>query len=84
MQEAAVISVPHEKWGETPLAIVVIKEGLLTSEEELIAFSRSKLAHFKAPTRVIFADELPKTASGKIQKVHLRKEFWREKEKFVN
>ncbi|WP_203289780.1 long-chain-fatty-acid--CoA ligase [Metabacillus sp. cB07] len=84
VQEAAVISVPHEKWGETPLAIVVIKEGLLTSEEELIAFSRSKLAHFKAPTRVIFADELPKTASGKIQKVHLRKEFWREKEKFVN
>ncbi|WP_191566013.1 long-chain-fatty-acid--CoA ligase [Metabacillus idriensis] len=84
VQEAAVISVPHEKWGETPQAIVVIKEGQLTSEEELIAFARSKLAHFKAPTIVVFTDELPKTASGKIQKVHLRKEFWKEKEKFVN
>jgi fatty-acyl-CoA synthase len=84
VQEVAVISVPHQKWGETPLAIVVIKDGLLTSEEELIAFARSKLAHFKAPTKVLFADELPKTASGKIQKVHLRKEFWKEKEKFVN
>ena len=84
VQEAAVISVPHEKWGETPQAIVVIKEGQLTSEEELIAFARSKLAHFKAPTIVLFTDELPKTASGKIQKVHLRKEFWKEKEKFVN
>jgi fatty-acyl-CoA synthase len=84
VQEAAVISVPHEKWGETPQAIVVIKEGQLTSEEELIAFARSKLAHFKAPTKVVFTDELPKTASGKIQKVHLRKEFWKEKEKFIN
>lgn len=82
--EAAVISVPHEKWGETPHAIVVLREGADIIEEELIAYSRTRLAHFKAPTRVVFVDELPKTASGKIQKVHLRKEYWIGKEKFVN
>ncbi|MEH7113757.1 long-chain-fatty-acid--CoA ligase [Neobacillus niacini] len=82
--EAAVISVPHEKWGETPHAIVVLREGADTTEEEMIAYSRTRLAHFKAPTKVVFVDELPKTASGKIQKVHLRKEYWIGKEKFVN
>ncbi|MFT4415497.1 long-chain-fatty-acid--CoA ligase [Fredinandcohnia humi] len=82
--EVAVISVPHAKWGETPQAIVVKREGHEVTEEELIAFSRSRLAHFKAPTKVVFTNELPKTASGKIQKVHLRKEYWNEKEKFVN
>ncbi|MEH7110551.1 AMP-dependent synthetase, partial [Bacillus sp. JJ1764] len=51
------------------------------------AFSREKLAHFKAVTGVTFVDELPKTASGKIQKVHLRNEYWSAKgkvERFVN
>jgi fatty-acyl-CoA synthase len=75
--EAAVIAVPHEKWGETPHAYVVLRDGMNCSEEELIAFSRSKLAHFKAITGVTFVKELPKTASGKIQKVHLRNEYWK-------
>jgi fatty-acyl-CoA synthase len=75
--EAAVVAVPHEKWGETPHAFVVLKEGASLSEEEVIAFSRSKLAHFKAVTGVTFVDELPKTASGKIQKVHLRNDYWK-------
>ncbi|KKB40064.1 long-chain-fatty-acid--CoA ligase [Bacillus thermotolerans] len=75
--EAAVIAVPHEKWGETPHAYIVLKEGEKRTEEELIAFSREKLAHFKAITSVTFVDELPKTASGKIQKVHLRNEYWK-------
>ncbi|WP_396232292.1 long-chain-fatty-acid--CoA ligase [Fredinandcohnia sp. QZ13] len=82
--EVAIISIPHEKWGETPQAIVVKREGHDVTEEELIAFSRNRLAHFKAPTKVVFRNELPKTASGKIQKVHLRKEYWQEKEKFIN
>ncbi|SDX95741.1 AMP-binding enzyme C-terminal domain-containing protein [Salimicrobium album] len=72
IQEAAVIALPHEKWGETPHAIIVRKEGSELSEEEIIAFSREKLAHFKCPTAVTFLEELPKTASGKIQKVKLR------------
>ncbi|MBA2874857.1 long-chain-fatty-acid--CoA ligase [Thermaerobacillus caldiproteolyticus] len=74
--EAAVIAVPHKKWGETPHAFVVTRPGHHVTEQELIAFSREKLAHFKAITGVTFVDELPKTASGKIQKVHLRKEYW--------
>lgn len=74
--EAAVIAVPHEKWGETPHAFVVLKDNHEVSEKELIDFSRSKLAHFKAITGVTFTKELPKTASGKIQKVHLRNDYW--------
>lgn len=60
------------------------RDGYDVTEEELIAFSRSRLAHFKAPTKVVFKNELPKTASGKIQKVHLRKEYWQANEKFIN
>ncbi|WP_163101655.1 long-chain-fatty-acid--CoA ligase [Peribacillus alkalitolerans] len=85
--EAAVIAVPHEKWGETPHAYVVLKNGQTLTEQELIAFSREKLAHFKAITSVSFVPELPKTGSGKIQKVHLRNEYWKTKgnsERFVN
>lgn len=85
--EAAVIAVPHEKWGETPHAYVVLRENQTTSEEDIIAFSRDKLAHFKAITGVTFVKELPKTASGKIQKVQLRNEYWNDKGKtgrFIN
>lgn len=85
--EAAVIAVPHEKWGETPHAYVVLKEGKTTTEKDLIDFSRANLAHFKAITGVTFVKELPKTASGKIQKVHLRDEYWEsigKTGKFVN
>jgi fatty-acyl-CoA synthase len=85
--EAAVIAVPHEKWGETPHAYVVLREGSKVTEKELIQFSREKLAHFKAITGVTFVNELPKTASGKIQKVHLRNEYWEaqgKNRKFVN
>ncbi|ALC90721.1 AMP-dependent synthetase [Bacillus sp. FJAT-18017] len=85
--EAAVVAVPHEKWGETPHAFVVVREGQLVTDAELIAFSREKLAHFKAVTGITFVEELPKTASGKIQKVHLRNEYWEKhgkKGRFVN
>lgn len=73
--EAAVIAIPHEKWGETPHAYVVLRENATLTEQDIIDFSRSKLAHFKAITGVTFIKELPKTASGKIQKVHLRKNY---------
>ena len=61
--------------GRNASCIVVLKQGFSLTEQELIEFSRSKLAHFKAITSVTFVDELPKTASGKIQKVQLRKQF---------
>ncbi|HYE51898.1 MAG TPA: acyl-CoA synthetase [Azospirillaceae bacterium] len=69
--EAAVVARPDPKWGETPCAFVALKPGAAASEEEIIAFCRERLAHFKAPRRVVFRD-LPKTSTGKIQKFVLR------------
>jgi fatty-acyl-CoA synthase len=75
--ECAVIGVPHEKWGETPKALVVLKPGAKLSEAELIAFTREHLAHFKCPTSVDFLDALPRTATGKLQKFLLREKYWK-------
>jgi fatty-acyl-CoA synthase len=72
VQEAAIVGLPHEKWGEAPYAFVVLRDGSDAGEPELIAFVRDRLAHFKAPHGVTFVDELPKTATGKIQKFVLR------------
>jgi fatty-acyl-CoA synthase len=73
VQEAAVVGLPHPKWGEAPHAFVVLGEDAGAGEDELIAFVRDRLAHFKAPHGVTFVRELPKTATGKIQKYVLRK-----------
>jgi fatty-acyl-CoA synthase len=72
--EVAVIGVPHDKWVETPLAVVVTKEGAEVSETELIELCRSNLAGYKKPSGVVFADALPRNASGKILKRTLREE----------
>jgi len=71
--EVAVIGLPHEKWGETVAAIVVLNSDAVTTERELIDFARERLAHFKCPTIVRFCDSLPRTATGKLQKYKLRK-----------
>jgi fatty-acyl-CoA synthase len=70
--EAAVVGLPSEQWGETPHAFVMLLPGATATEAELIAFVRDRLAHFKAPRGVTFVAELPKTATGKIQKFVLR------------
>src|SRR5438034_3820729 len=70
--EAAIVGLPHEKWGEAPYAYVVLRDGEQASEDEIIGFARDRLAHFKAPHGVTFVTELPKTATGKIQKYVLR------------
>ncbi len=69
--EAAVVARPDATWGETPCAFVTLKSGQRVSDEELIAFCRSEMAHFKCPKTVLFA-ELPKTSTGKVQKHVLR------------
>jgi fatty-acyl-CoA synthase len=69
--EAAVVARPDDKWGETPCAFVTVKEGQSITAEEVIAFCRTQLAHFKAPRSVVFGP-LPKTSTGKIQKFVLR------------
>ncbi len=82
--ECAVVGVPHEKWGETPRAIVVLREGKTATEEDLLAFCRTQLAHFKCPTQVEFVPALPRTATGKLQKFLLRDKYWKGKERRVN
>jgi fatty-acyl-CoA synthase len=72
IQEAAVVGLPHEKWGETPQAFIVLKPGAETTPEALRLFCREHLAHFKVPHGFEFITELPKTATGKIQKYVLR------------
>jgi fatty-acyl-CoA synthase len=70
--EAAVVGMPHEKWGESPHAFVVLRPDAVATESELHEFARGALAHFKVPTAFHFVSELPKTATGKIQKYVLR------------
>jgi acyl-CoA synthetase (AMP-forming)/AMP-acid ligase II len=70
--EAAVVGLPDTKWGEAPHAFVVLKAGAIVTAEELRTFMRDQLAHFKCPHSFTFVSELPKTATGKIQKFVLR------------
>ncbi len=72
VQEVAVVGMPDERWGEAPHAFVVLKQGASATEDELRAFARERMAHFKVPAAFYFVAELPKTATGKIQKYVLR------------
>ncbi len=69
--EAAVVAAPDEKWGEVPVAFVTLKPGMTLEAAALIAYAREHMAHFKAPKKIVFGD-LPKNATGKIQKFVLR------------
>lgn len=70
--EVAVVGKPHEKWGETPAAFIVLRAGATADAEEMKRFCREHLAHFKVPHEFNFVKDLPKTATGKIQKFVLR------------
>jgi long-chain acyl-CoA synthetase len=74
--DAAVIGVPHEKWGETPKAIVVRSDDSSVGSQDIIAFCRTQLAGFKCPTSVDFVNALPRNPSGKILKRDLREPYW--------
>ena len=80
--EVAVVAVPDELWGEVPKAFVVRKEGATVTEQELVAFCRERLAHFKCPKAIEFGD-LPKTSTGKIQKFVLREKEWAGRDKRI-
>jgi long-chain acyl-CoA synthetase len=73
--EAAVIGVPHEKWGETIRAVIAPRNGASITEHELIAWCRERMSAFKCPTSVVFTDSLPKGGTGKVQKTILRERF---------
>jgi len=81
--EVAVIGVPDEKWGETVKALVVLTDGMQVTEDELIGYSRDKLAHYKCPTSIEFRGELARTTTGKLQKFKLRAPYWEGRERQV-
>ena len=73
VKEVGVIGIPHQRWGETPMAVVVLRAGQTAEPADLISFTRDRLAHYKCPTSVVIANELPRNASGKLLKRELRK-----------
>jgi len=81
--DVAVIGVPDERWGETAKAIVVVAPGAEVSADEIIAYSRERLAKFKCPSSVDFIDVLPRNPSGKVLKKDLREPYWAGRERRV-
>ncbi|MGA8954377.1 MAG: long-chain fatty acid--CoA ligase, partial [Pseudolabrys sp.] len=73
--EAAVIGVSHPKWDERPLLVIVLKKGENTTKEDILRFMQGKIAKWWMPDDVVFVDEIPHTATGKIQKLTLREQF---------
>ncbi|CAA9429145.1 MAG: Long-chain-fatty-acid--CoA ligase [uncultured Rubrobacteraceae bacterium] len=73
--EAAVIAIPHEKWDERPLAVVVLKEGQEATPEDLLSHLEGDFARWQLPDAVEFVDEIPRTATGKFLKMELRQQF---------
>jgi long-chain acyl-CoA synthetase len=82
--DAAVIGVPHVRWGETVMAIVVKAAGSDPTPEELIEHCRARVARYKCPTSVEFRDTLPRNPSGKILKRELREPYWAGRQRRVN
>jgi fatty-acyl-CoA synthase len=82
--EVAVIGVPSEKWGETIKALVVLAPGESASEADLIAYCKTRLAGYKAPTSIELREEIPRTATGKVQKFKLREQYWKGLDRKVN
>lgn len=73
VREVAVVGVPNDKWGETVVAVVVVHTTSRLAAEDLVAWTRERVAHFKSPRTVTFVDELPRTATGKVLKRELRR-----------
>jgi fatty-acyl-CoA synthase len=73
--EAAVIGVKHPKWDERPLLVIVLKKDQSASKDEILRFMRGKVANWWMPDEVVFVDDIPHTATGKIQKTVLRERF---------
>ena len=76
VQEAAVIALKDDKWGEVPKGCVMLKTGAAATESELIEFCRARLAHYKCPRSIDFFESLPKTATGKVLRRELRQKYW--------
>ncbi len=69
------IGVAHPKWDERPLLVIVLKKGESATKEDILGFMQGKIAKWWMPDDVVFVDEIPHTATGKIQKITLRQRF---------
>jgi acyl-CoA synthetase (AMP-forming)/AMP-acid ligase II len=76
VQECIVASAPDEKWGERVQAAVVLRQGQQLTEEDLLAFCRDRLAHYKCPKRIELRTTLPKSLVGKLLRKDVRNDFW--------
>jgi fatty-acyl-CoA synthase len=79
-----VIGVPDDKWGEAVKAIVVLKPGTTATAEEIITYTRSRIAGYKLPKTVDFIEILPRNPSGKVLRRELREPYWAGKARRVN
>lgn len=77
VREVGVIGIEHSRWGETPMAVVVLHQDRTATAEDIIEFTRARLARYKCPTRVVFVDALPRNASGKLLKHEMRRIYRR-------
>jgi long-chain acyl-CoA synthetase len=84
VMEVTVVGVPDEKWGEAVKAVVVLKEGMQATGEEIIKFAKSRLAGYKCPKSVDFRDSLPKTGAGKIARSQIKKEYWQDRDRLIS
>ena len=84
VDDVAVVGVPDEKWGEAIKAFVVVKEGVEVTADEIIDFTRTRIAKFKCPKTIDFIDVLPRNATGKILRRELREPYWKDKTRAVN
>jgi len=82
--DSAVIGVPDDTWGEAVKACVALRPGASVGAEELIAYLRARLAHYKCPRSVDFHEALPRNPSGKLLKRQLREPYWRDRVRAVN
>src|SRR5262249_15212806 len=82
--DVAVIGVPHERWGETALALVVRALGTAVTGAEVIDYARERLARYKCPTSVDWVESLPRNPSGKLLKKDLRAPYWAGHDRFVS
>jgi acyl-CoA synthetase (AMP-forming)/AMP-acid ligase II len=82
--EAVVFGIPDKDWGESIKAVVALKSGMVASEEELIAFCKSRLASYKKPKSIEFTAGVPKTPEGKVLRRELREPYWRDQSKRIH
>ncbi|WP_376790715.1 hypothetical protein [Cupriavidus sp. Agwp_2] len=84
VSNSAVIGIPHEEWGESLHAEVVVKAGAQLTAEELLDHVKGRLGRFKVPKSVVFVEALPVSVVGKVLRRHLREKYWKDKDRRVS